>query len=89
MAKQTAVEFLIEQINPYGLSTHEEAFKIALEMEKQQIIDAQLNGQREEVKFIKEAREEAENYYQETYKSEKDKGCACYGNNAVHKCNCK
>jgi hypothetical protein len=40
MTKQTAVEFLIEQINPYGLSTHEEAFKIALEMEKQQIIDA-------------------------------------------------
>jgi len=40
MAKQTAVEFLIEQINPYGLSTHDEALKIALEMEKQQIIDA-------------------------------------------------
>jgi len=23
------------------------------------------------------------------FKSEKDKGCACYGNNAVHKCYCK
>jgi hypothetical protein len=23
------------------------------------------------------------------FESEKDKGCACYGNNAVHKCNCK
>ena len=22
-------------------------------------------------------------------KAEKDKGCACYGNNAIHKCYCK
>ena len=37
MVKQTAVEWLIEQINPYGLSAHKGEFKIALEMEKQQI----------------------------------------------------
>lgn len=34
--KQTAVEWLIEQINPYGLSVHQDLFNQAKEMEKQQ-----------------------------------------------------
>jgi hypothetical protein len=88
MKKQTAVEFLVDKWVRQG-TLYSSDCKQALELEKQQIIDAQLNGQREEVKFIKEAKEEAEIYYQETFKSEKNKGCACYGNNAVHKCNCK
>jgi hypothetical protein len=45
MEKQTAVQWLIEQINPYGLSVHQDAFKTALEMEKQQIIDAFEQGE--------------------------------------------
>jgi hypothetical protein len=40
MAKQTTVEWLIEQIDPYGLSVHQEAFEKAKKMEKKQIIDA-------------------------------------------------
>jgi hypothetical protein len=40
MKQQTTVEWLIKQIDPYGLSVHQEAFKTALEMERQQIIDA-------------------------------------------------
>jgi hypothetical protein len=69
MTKQTAVEFLENKIFGNEKFSLKEVFEKAKEMEKQQIIDAQLNGQREEVKFIKEAREEAEQYYQETYKS--------------------
>ena len=90
MTKQTAVEFLIEQINPYGLSTHEEAFKIALEMEKQQKIEFAKRCLDKALDLdVRTAYSKIEQYYQETYKSEKDKGCACYGNNAVHKCYCK
>ena len=39
MKKDSAVEFLIKQIDPYGLSVHGEAFKTALELEKQQQLD--------------------------------------------------
>ena len=67
MTKQTAVEFLIEQINPYGLSTHEEAFKIALEMEKQQIIDAFEQGEYTGRGFEDVTSEE---YYNINFKSE-------------------
>jgi len=34
--KQTAVEWLLEQINPYGVSVHQDLFEQAKEMEKQQ-----------------------------------------------------
>jgi hypothetical protein len=34
--KQTAVEWLIEQINPYGVSVHNDLFEKAKAMEKEQ-----------------------------------------------------
>jgi hypothetical protein len=34
--KQTAVEWLLEQINPYGVSVHQDLFEQALKMEKEQ-----------------------------------------------------
>ena len=43
--KQTAVEFLISKLNPYGLSESQTlVFEQAKEMEKQQIIDAYSEG---------------------------------------------
>jgi len=36
----TAVEFLEEWLNPYGISKHKTIFEQAKEMEKQQIINA-------------------------------------------------
>jgi hypothetical protein len=40
----TAIEWLLEQINPYGLSVHESLFKQALEKEKVQIMNAFIAG---------------------------------------------
>ena len=36
---KTAVEWLIEQINPYGVSVHQDLFEQAKEMEKEQMLD--------------------------------------------------
>jgi hypothetical protein len=33
---KTAVEWLLEQINPYGVSVHQDLFEQALKMEKEQ-----------------------------------------------------
>jgi hypothetical protein len=44
--------------------------KQAKEMEKQHIVEAHLKGQREDIDFINEAKKEAEQYYNETFKSE-------------------
>lgn len=63
--KQTAVEWLVEEIECRGIVTKELrlAFKKAKEMEKQQIIDAYkeaiING------FLDD---DAEQYYNETFK---------------------
>jgi hypothetical protein len=70
---QTAVEWLKIQIkncpNAENSMNNIDGFlKQALEMEKQQIIDAQLSGQRADIEFAHEAKEEAEIYYQETFK---------------------
>jgi hypothetical protein len=81
MAKQTAVEWLYDKLLRQG-TLYSSDCKQAKQMEKQQIIDAWSDVGADGVTT-------AEQYYQETYKSEKDKGCACYGNNAVHKCYCK
>jgi hypothetical protein len=67
MEKQTAVQWLIEQINPYGLSVHQDAFKTALEMEKQQIIDAFEQGEYTGRGFEDVTSEE---YYNINFKSE-------------------
>ena len=75
MKKQTAVEFLFKQI--YGDTGHigsfttegkdaYEAFQQAIEMEREQIIDAHLTGLIHPLE--KEATKQATEYYTETYK---------------------
>jgi hypothetical protein len=72
--KQTAVEFLIEQLDNNLDINHSwrtrQYIEQAKEMEKEQIIDAHLKGQREDIDFINEAKDEAEQYYNQTFKSE-------------------
>jgi hypothetical protein len=59
--KQTAVEFLISKLNPYGLSESQTlVFEQAKEMEKQQIIDAYRSGKINQL-------ENSELYYNETF----------------------
>ena len=63
--KQTSVEWLIEQVE--GLNINDdtvwaEVTKQALEMEKQQIIDARVNG-----KYDSHLDDDCETYYEETY----------------------
>jgi hypothetical protein len=69
---KTAVEWLVKHLNLDETSPNYNELIInkAKEMEKQQIIDAHLKGQREDIDFINEAKEEAEQYYNETFKSE-------------------
>jgi hypothetical protein len=67
----TAVEFLIDKIHKrwYGLEegeTWNDLIEQALEMEKQQIIDAHLLGLIYPLEM--EASKQAEQYYSETYK---------------------
>ena len=67
MSKQTAIEYLIQEIKNDALvqakSTEEwnEVFRIAKEMEREQIIDAYYEGK--EYGF----KEQGEQYYKETY----------------------
>lgn len=66
--KQTAVEFLIEQFKIYLPSIHQkglqDAFEQAIEMEKQQIMQAFAEGEGyDDV----EANTHAQKYYSETY----------------------
>ncbi len=41
---KTTVEWLIEQINPYGVSVHQDLFEQAKEMEKEQREQDFING---------------------------------------------
>ena len=74
MKKQTAVEWLANELTlpEYGDNPEwvKEVISKANEMFEQQIIDAHLKGQREDIDFINEAKQEAEQYYNETFKSE-------------------
>jgi hypothetical protein len=67
--KQTAVEWLVQRLAENGI-LHSSDISKAKELEKQQIIDAHLKGQREDIDFINEAKDEAEQYYNKTFKSE-------------------
>ncbi len=64
MSKQTAVEFLIEEVECRGITTKELklAFEQAKEMEKQQIINAFYEGCFDTNSW------RMEQYYNETYK---------------------
>jgi hypothetical protein len=69
--KQTAVEWLVEQINPYGVSVHQDLFEQAKEMEKEQKIDfARLCLNKAKDLDILTSFMNAEQYYNETFKSE-------------------
>lgn len=61
MSKMTAVQWLVEQINPYGVSVHQDLFEQALQMEREQIVEAYYEGK--EYGF----KEQGEQYYNETY----------------------
>lgn len=67
----TAVEWLVDHLKEYGFdfSHHEREIEQAKEMEKQQIIDAFIVG----MKFIpvdpNKYDQDAEQYYNDTYKS--------------------
>jgi len=75
--KQTAVEWLADQIQEQlnvflpGAVLDEMMLIKAKQMEREQIMDAHLKGQREDIDFINEAKEEAEQYYNETYGKDK------------------
>ncbi len=71
--KQTAVEWLFKwMIDNKDLIIEErlQAFEKAKAMEKEQIINAHFKGQREDIDFINEAKQEAEQYYDKTFKLE-------------------
>ena len=69
MAQQTAVEWLFSQI-PLEFSSSRSAYEKlekALQMEKEQIINAWRNGDNDSIYNFKELDELAEQYYNETY----------------------
>jgi hypothetical protein len=71
--KQTAVEFLIDNLNQYYSPKWEDIVSQAKEMEKEQIIDAHIEGQRVFDKYphTQWTNDKAEQYYNETFKQEK------------------
>lgn len=73
MIKQTAVEFLIEEIECRGLITKELrlCFKVAKEMEKEQIKDAYNDAAIDAT--YGEKFKNFEHYYNETYGGDNDK----------------
>jgi hypothetical protein len=62
---KTAIEWLYEQINPYGVSVHQDLFEQAKEMEKEQIKEAWFDGVTNW-----DSEKEVEDYINETFKSE-------------------
>jgi len=66
--KQTAVEYLVDQLFPKALSIEQyHHIEQAKEMEKQQIIDAHIKGHNAPSSTIKHF--DAEQYYKETFKN--------------------
>jgi hypothetical protein len=65
---KTAVEFLIEKtFSDYGKSILRQEIKMALEMEKMQIIDAYKMGRYEDDLIVMTESFYSEKYYKETY----------------------
>ena len=71
--KQTAVEWLYDRFLYAGYAVNSEWLKQAKEMEKEQIIDAHIEGQRVFDKYphTQWTNDQAEQYYNETFKQEK------------------
>ena len=73
--RQTAIEWLEENLlfEPWAEEHFEhnyECWDKAKEMEKEQIIDARINGDMNGMCIAKLAKEKAEKYYNKTFKSE-------------------
>ena len=70
MEKQTAVEYLFEQLwdAPKDKLTWYSILKKAKEMEKEQIINARIDGDENYTLVGNKRKEYAEQYYNETYK---------------------
>ena len=64
MSKETAIEWLIGELNGYDEDC--EIFQIAKAMEREQITEAHLQGLYSDIKMKGE--KQAEQYYNETYK---------------------
>jgi hypothetical protein len=71
--KQTAAEWLYDRFLYAGYAVNSEWLKQAKEMEKEQIIDAHIEGQRVFDKYphTQWTNDQAEQYYNETFKQEK------------------
>ena len=65
---KTAVDYLVNAWVEQG-TLYAEDIAQAKAMEKEQIINAHFKGQREDIDFINEAKDEAEQYYNETFKN--------------------
>jgi len=68
--KQTAVEFLIDNLNQYYSPKWEDIVIQAKEMEKQQILDAHMEGHYV-ISYPVYPELEAEKYYNETFRQER------------------
>ena len=67
MAQQTAVDWLVQKyFNDYNMLISELEYDKAKQMEKEQILDAWVNGNDNEPKEV--TQDYAEQYYNETYK---------------------
>ncbi len=85
MVQKTAVEWLIEQLKEYDFSTEDDRYIIkipswlltekeeqAKQMEKDQIIDAFWNGDNSDCTSEQNAKEFAEEYYNQTYNQDSE-----------------
>ena len=71
MKKKTAVEWFFENLNSHKIQlTANELFEQAKQMEKEQIINAHIDGQ----SLVSCKDEYAEQYYNETYNNETTNG---------------
>ena len=69
MKKQTAVDFIIEKLAENGV-LHSSDIWMAKSIEKAHIIDAHFAAQIEDIRFWNEAKQEALDYYNETFNKE-------------------
>ncbi len=67
-SNQTPVQWLVEQINPYGVSVHQDLFEQALQMEREQSIDFAKKCLDKALDLdVRTAYSKVEQYYNETY----------------------
>jgi hypothetical protein len=74
MAQQTAVDWLVEQLIPKAMAKYDattyNAIQQAKAMEKKQIVEANIKGQKNHHFSLESRISEAEQYYNETYNKE-------------------